>query len=164
MTSRFDDCFDRLLKNEGGYVDNSKDPGGETNWGITKAVARANGYAGDMRLMTKANAKKIYKEIYWDPIQGDLLEELAFHVFDAAVNSGVTQAVKWLQSAVGVMQDGIVGTDTKFAVSMNNRPMLIPIYSATRLNYLTNLPTWPTFGKGWARRIANNLLEYRGNI
>ena len=71
--SDFDKAFDLLIGNEGGYVNNPKDPGGETNWGITKAVAVANGYAGDMRTMPKETAKSIYKKMYWDKLQCDQL-------------------------------------------------------------------------------------------
>ena len=60
--SDFDKAFELLIGNEGGYVNNQKDPGGETNWGITKTVAVANGYAGDMRTMPKETAKGIYKK------------------------------------------------------------------------------------------------------
>ena len=62
----FDRAFDLLIGNEGGYVNNPKDPGGETNWGITKTVAVANGYTGDMRTMPKETAKCIYKKMYWN--------------------------------------------------------------------------------------------------
>ena len=58
--SNFDNAFNLLIGNEGGYVNNSADPGGETNWGITQAVAVDNGYSGSMKLMQKETAKQIY--------------------------------------------------------------------------------------------------------
>lgn len=144
----------RLLGNEGGFVDHPQDPGGATNFGITERVARSHGYAGDMRDLPQAAAVDIYRSDYWSRIKADQLpEKLRFHVFDAAVNSGPMQAVKWLQKAAGVVQDGLIGPQT-IAASSKVTPAA---YSAIRLRFMTDLPTWPAFGKGWARRIADNL-------
>lgn len=143
-----------LLGNEGGFVDHPRDPGGATNFGITQRVARANGYQGDMRALPLAVALSIYEKDYWAPIKADQLpDHLRFHVFDAAVNSGAGQAIKWLQRAAGVTQDGVIGPRTLSASSMVTPAK----YSAIRLRFMTDLSTWSTFGKGWARRIADNL-------
>lgn len=143
-----------LLGNEGGYVDHPKDPGGATNYGITQRVARAHGYQGDMRNFPLSMALGIYEADYWKPIKADQLpESLRFHVFDAAVNSGPSQAIKWLQRAAGVADDGIIGPRTLSAASLVSPAK----YSAIRLRFMTTLDTWPSFGKGWARRIADNL-------
>lgn len=143
-----------LLGNEGGFVDHPRDPGGATNFGITQRVARANGYQGDMRVLPLSVALSIYEKDYWTPIKADQLpDHLRFHVFDAAVNSGAGQAIKWLQRAAGVTQDGVIGPRTLSAASMVTPAK----YSAIRLRFMTDLSTWPTFGKGWARRIADNL-------
>lgn len=143
-----------LLGNEGGFVDHPRDPGGATNFGITQRVARANGYQGDMRALPLSMALSIYEKDYWAPIKADQLPgHLRFHVFDAAVNSGAGQAIKWLQSAAGVTQDGVIGPRTLSAASMVTPAK----YSAIRLRFMTDLSTWPAFGKGWARRIADNL-------
>lgn len=149
-----EDSLKHLLGNEGGFVDNPKDPGGATNYGITQRVAKAHGYNGDMRNLPLSTAINIYKSDYWAPIKADQLPEaLRFHVFDAAVNSGPGQAIKWLQSAAGVTVDGAFGPKT-LAAAANVSPAR---YSAIRLRFMTDLPTWSTFGKGWARRIADNL-------
>lgn len=143
-----------LLGNEGGYVDHPKDPGGATNYGITQRVARAHGFQGDMRNLPLSMAIGIYEADYWKPIKADQLPEaLRFHVFDAAVNSGPAQAIKWLQRAAGVADDGIIGPRTLSAASLVSPAK----YSAIRLRFMTDLSTWPSFGKGWARRIADNL-------
>lgn len=143
-----------LLGNEGGFVDHPQDPGGATNYGITERVARAHGYNGDMRNLPMSMALGIYDSDYWKPIKADQLPEaLRFHVFDAAVNSGAGQAVKWLQRAAGVAEDGIIGPRTLSAASLVSPAK----YSAIRLRFMTDLKTWSTFGKGWARRIADNL-------
>jgi len=144
----------RLLGNEGGFVDHPQDPGGATNYGITQRVAQAHGYMGDMRNLPMSLAIGIYRSDYWEPIKADQLPEaLRFHVFDAAVNSGPGQAVKWLQRAAGVTEDGVIGPRTLSAASLVTPAK----YSAIRLRFMTDLKTWPTFGKGWARRIADNL-------
>lgn len=144
----------RLLGNEGGFVDHPQDPGGATNYGITQRVARSHGYQGGMRDLPLSMAISIYRSDYWMPIKADQLPEgLRFHVFDAAVNSGTVQSIKWLQRAAGVTQDGVIGPRTISAASM----VSVAKYSAIRLRFMTDLSTWSTFGKGWARRIADNL-------
>ena len=65
MSLTFQQIFDRLIGHEGGYVNDPRDPGGETNWGITKGTALANGYAGAMKAMTREQAFKIYQSAFW---------------------------------------------------------------------------------------------------
>lgn len=155
----FDDAFDRLLGHEGGYANDSRDPGQETMWGVTAKVARRNGYQGEMRYLPRDKAKQIYRDLYWAPIRADELPEaLRFDVFDAAVNSGVEQAVKWLQRVVGVPADGAIGPQTLAAVAKADA--LVPArFLGVRLQFMTDLPVWGAFGKGWSRRIAANLMR-----
>ena len=154
----FDRAFDLLIGNEGGYVNNPKDPGGETNWGITKTVAVANGYTGDMRTMPKETAKCIYKKMYWDKLQCDQLPfVVAFQLFDAGVNHGNSQAVKFLQRALSVVDDGVIGAKTIAAVSKLEDLQIVLLFNVERMNFYTDLKTFSTFGKGWIRRIASNL-------
>lgn len=157
--SNFDKAFIELLGHEGGYSNNPADPGGETNWGVTVAVARENGYIGSMKDMDQSVAKAIYAKKYWLPVFDDLPYEVAFQVFDAAVNSGVGQAVRWLQRAVGVADDGKIGPVTMKAVLASDPVKLVVLFNAERLLFMTNLSTWSSFGKGWARRIASNLKK-----
>ncbi len=154
----FDQAFDRLIGNEGGYSFNAADPGGETMWGVTARVARASGYAGDMKALPRETAAAIYKARYWDAIAAEALPDVArFEVFDAAVNSGVTQAVRWLQRAAGVTDDGVLGPMTMAAVHGAEPLRLVLAFNGERLDMMTSLPTWGSFGRGWARRIAGNL-------
>ena len=154
----FDDAFDLLLRQEGGYANDSRDPGGETMFGVTARVARADGYTGDMRGLPRDRAKAIYRRKYWDAIRADELPPaVRYTVFDAAVNSGPSQAIQWLQRAVNVGEDGILGPMTLSAVSAANELLLAVRFNAERLDFMTSLPTWGAFGKGWARRISNNL-------
>ena len=149
-----DQALTILLKHEGGYSDHPSDPGGATMYGITQRVARKHGYTGHMRDLPLSVATAIYRKQYWGMIKADQLPEaLRFHVFDAAVNSGHVQAIKWLQQCAGVKVDGIIGPLTiKAAADVSPAR-----YSAVRLRFMTGLKNWADFGKGWARRIADNL-------
>lgn len=149
-----DEALARLLKSEGGFSDHLSDPGGATNHGITEKVARQNGYTGHMRDLPLSIATTIYRKQYWSMIKAEQLPDaLRFHVFDAAVNSGNVQAIKWLQRCAGVKEDGIIGPVTIKAAA-NVSPVQ---YSVERLRFMTGLHTWGQFGKGWARRICDNL-------
>lgn len=154
----FDAAFTRLLGNEGGYSNNADDPGGATNWGVTRSVAWANGYSGDMKEFTQDQAKAIYKKSYWDSARCDSLPpDVRFDVFDGCVNSGIPQSIKWLQRAVGVADDGAFGAVTLAAVNALPGSVVAARYNGHRLEFMTNLRTWGSFGAGWARRIAKNL-------
>ena len=154
----FDEAFDRLIGHEGGYSFSPSDPGGETMWGVTAKVAYANGYTGRMKDLPRDTAKAIYRKQYWDAVKAEQLPlALRFEVFDAAVNSGVSQAVKWLQRVAGVGEDGIIGPMTLGAAAKLDGKSAAAAYNGIRLDFMTSLPTWAMFGKGWARRIASNL-------
>ena len=155
----FDQAFDILLGHEGGYSDHPADPGGATRFGITEAVAREAGYRGDMRELPIDLAKSIYKERYWDAVRAEELPEaIRYAVFDAAVNSGPRQAIRWLQRAVGVRDDGVIGPITLGAVRATDPQVLLRRMLSARLRFMTGLSNWPAFGRGWARRIAD-LME-----
>ena len=154
----FDQAFDVLLGHEGEYSNHPSDPGGETMWGVTRRVAIKEGYTGPMQTMPRETAKRIYRKRYWDAIQADKLPlEVRYAAFDAAVNSGVTQSVMWLQRAVDVADDGVMGPLTIDALGRSPGLPVAVKFLAERLDFLTNLPTWGLFGRGWARRIASNL-------
>ena len=74
--SVFDAIFERLMKHEGGYVNHPNDPGGETMYGVTKRVAQAHGYFGDMRKLPKSTAKAITEKSYYKAVKGDQLDRL----------------------------------------------------------------------------------------
>ena len=156
----FDEAFEILIGHEGGYSNNPHDPGGETMWGVTLRVARAHGYYGPMRDMPRDVAKDIYRRSYWSPIRADdLPEAVRFDAFDTAVNSGVEQSAKFLQRAVGVTDDGIIGPQTLAAVRAADPQLIDKRFNGHRLRFMADLKVWPTFARGWARRIANNLIE-----
>ena len=155
----FDQAFDTLLEHEGGYSDHAADPGGKTRYGVTEAVARSHGYRGDMRELPIDAARLIYRAAYWDAVRADELPAaVRYAVFDAAVNSGVRQSVRWLQRAGYAPDDGVIGPETLAAVKRHEPEVLLRRLLAQRLNFMAALPTWPSFSRGWARRIAS-LLE-----
>lgn len=152
----FDQAFDRLIGLEGGYVNDPNDPGGETKYGISR-----RSYPGEMiRTMTLDRAKEIYLRDYWGPAGCDFVPDaIKFDLFDMAVNSGVSAAIKTLQRTVGVDEDGKLGPLTLQALQSMFAPRFIARFNGARLQFMSALPTWPSFGRGWANRIAKNLLE-----
>jgi len=108
--SRFRICLDRVLKHEGGFVNHPKDPGGATNFGITQATLadfrKKPVTVAEVKSMTKDEAGEIYRWRYWSPPLCEALPEgVDYMVFDLAVNSGVSRAVKFLQLTVGATPD-----------------------------------------------------------
>lgn len=155
----FEKAFEKLLGHEGGFVDHPRDPGGATRYGITQRVARAHGYQGEMRELPVAEARRIARIAYWDAVRADEVPDaVRYDLFDAAYHSGPPQAVKWLQRAAGAADDGVIGPKTLLAVRMADPQMLAKRFNGQRLQFLAGLKTWDAFGKGWARRIAANLL------
>jgi len=156
----FEQAFEELILNEGGYSNHQKDPGGKTMYGVTEAVAREVGYRGDMKDLPLELSKRIAKERYWTPAGcEDWPAAIRFDVFDVAYNSGVRTAIKMVQKAAFAEADGSIGPKTKMAVASTEPLTLLARIEGARLRYLTDLPTWDTFGRGWARRIANNLTR-----
>lgn len=150
----FDQAFDRLIGNEGGYSNDPQDPGGETNWGISK-----RSYPDlDIKNLTREQAKEVYRRDFWQRASMDEYDPaIAFQVFDFAVNSGIETAVRKLQAAAGVADDGHVGPRTIAAIKAMSVTDLIMRFVAQRLRYWTKLKNWPRDGAGWANRAANDL-------
>ena len=152
----FDQAFEALIGHEVGYVNDPRDPGGETKFGVSKRA-----YPNvDIKALTLEQAKAIYKSDYWDRSQCDSLPPvIAFQVFDTAVNSGIGQSIRFLQRAVGVADDGQVGPLTINAVKRLDAETIVVRFNGQRLDFMTKLSTWDVYGKGWVRRIAKNLME-----
>ena len=164
--NEFARALPRILVYEGGKVDDPNDPGGRTAYGVTQGVfnafLREQGQpTRDVFTITVDERTDIYETLYWNKDCGDLLPMgLGFCVFDASVNSGVGQAVKWLQASLGSAYDGEVdgqmGNKTIQAVEDHgDASTLIEEYCARRLGTLKRLRTWPRYGKGWSARISN---------
>ena len=160
-----------LLDIEGGFTDDPNDPGnklpdgrpGCTNLGVTQAAWEA--YIGrkvtheEMRALTRKDVDPFYRAMYWDSIRADDLPQLLrYAVFDAGVNSGPVTAIRWLQQAVGATPDGILGPRTLKAINELDPSSTLRRMLAKRLTAMTSMSGWPSFSRGWARRIAT-LLE-----
>lgn len=152
----YDEAFEKLIGHEGGYVNHPDDPGGETKYGISKRA-----YPGeDIANLTLGRAKELYKRDYWGPAGCDAMPPaVKFQVFDMAVNSGVAQAIRTVQRAVGVLPDGKLGPVTLQALQSMPAERFAARFSGHRLAFMAQLPNWHSFSRGWALRIADNLLE-----
>ncbi len=150
----FDTAFDRLMGHEGGYSNDPRDPGGETRWGVSK-----RSYPNvDIANLTREGAKEIYRRDFWGRINGDRLHDgVAFQVFDFAVNSGIETAVRKLQKALGVADDGYWGPLSQAAADSTSESDTIMRLVAERLDFWRSLSTWKIYGNGWAGRAAQNL-------
>jgi hypothetical protein len=143
----------------GGYSNHADDPGGPTNFGITiydyRKYVKPDATAADVKAMSLDDAKAIYKSNYWDALAcGALPAGIDYAVFDYGVNSGVGRAARVLQRLVGVVVDGVIGPVTIAAVRLCAPTALIASFCEERLQFLQSLKTWPVFGKGWSRRVA----------
>ena len=160
MKDNFEQCLALVLKEEGGYVNDPRDPGGRTNHGVTQKTWES--YVGhpvtemDMMNLTIQDVAPLYKEQYWDKINGDSLPlGIDYATFDMAVNSGVGRAAKTLQQVLGVAQDGQVGEATISACEAANPREIATGVCEKRLAFLQSLPTYDTFGRGWSSRVAS---------
>lgn len=159
MKSNFDKCLSLVLKHEGLWSDHPADPGQATMRGVTKKTWEE--WIGrevtkdELRAITEDDVAPLYKARFWDRVKADDLPSgVDYAVFDAAVNSGPGRAARWLQECVGVTADGAIGPKTLQAV--NSYPGdLQSDYCDKRLKFLQSLPTFPTFGRGWTRRVED---------
>lgn len=160
--------IDVVLGNEGGLSMVATDPGNwtggavklgtlkGTKWGLSAASFPTL----DIPNITRDQAIAIYYPLYFQKAACSTLPaQIALLVMDAAVNNGVGRAVRWLQAAVGAIPDGLFGTASKRAVdSMLTLPLgqdaLSAEFQTQRLMFMSALPTWKTFGLGWARRLC----------
>lgn len=164
MKQNYTKILDLVLRHEGGYVNHPKDPGGATNKGITQKVydndrARRGLSKQSVKNIAPEEVETIYRRSYWNVVRGDNLPSgVDYVVFDGGVNSGPMQSVKWLQRALGKsytgVVDGVIGDLTLEAIKAHTPTDLINKICDNRLNFLKALKTWPTFGKGWERRVA----------
>ena len=153
MKDNFDECLKMLLHHEGGYVNHPKDPGGETNLGVTKRVYEKWGGTKDMKDLTVEDVAPIYKKEYWDRCKCDDLESgVDWAVFDWAVNSGTGRAAKAIQKICGAAQDGAIGPKPLALIGTQNTQYVIEEFGKIRQDFYESLKTFDTFGKGWTRR------------
>ena len=150
----FNQAIETILKHEGGFVDHPNDPGGRTNFGISQRA-----YPDiDIKNLTREQAKEIYKKDYWNPLKLYLLDNanICLDIFDVAVNSGRSRAVKMAQKLAGVEEDGGMGPDTAKAIN-NYKGDFVKDYKHARRIFYEHLvskdPKYKAFIKGWLKRV-----------
>jgi lysozyme family protein len=166
----FERSFVNVLQYEGGYVNKPSDRGGATNLGITEAVARENGYSGDMEYLPMETAKQIYKNKYWNTLNLDSVAskdfDIADRLFNISVNMGCIVAGKFLQRAINLFRteqlelDGDIGQNTIHALSLLGMQELIMIFNLIKWQQAIRYceicehnPSQKVFIKGWIRRV-----------
>lgn len=158
--STYDEALRRLLTHEGGYTNHPSDPGGPTNFGITihdyRKYLKPNATAIDVRAMKLDQARAIYRSKYWNAQRcDDLPAGVDYSIFDYGVNSGIKRSGKVLRRVVGLSDNTSTVTDQVLeAVAKRNPQALVIAINDERLRFLKNLKTWPVFGTGWGRRVA----------
>lgn len=161
----FNAAFDRLISHEGGYSDDPRDPGNWTGGQVgrgdmkgTKFGIAANTYGYlDIKNLTIEQAKAIYKQDFWD-VLGEAHPAIKFQLFDAAVNHGRGNAIRFLQRAVRVADDGIWGKISQAALSAMDHNDVLIRFLAFRFKFWASLSKFDTYGRGWTNRGADNLL------
>lgn len=143
----FERAVEFVLSEEGGYSNDPQDPGGETNFGISKRA-----YPGlNIASLTRSEAIDIYRRDYWDRIPA-LPPGIAVVVFDFAVNAGISRSIKTLQAAIGVNADGVVGPITRAALGQLSDSAVLALFSAERALFYAGLSGFQRYGRGWLRR------------
>ena len=140
MKDNFDSVMTFVFKSEGGYVNNPRDPGGPTNFGITIAtLSHELGRAAttdEVKYMSRDTALAIYRKKYWNLIGGDTLPRgVDLMEMDICVNSGVGRVAPWAR--------------TVCTMSVADQ---IDALDRARRSFWKSLKTWAVFGKGWSRR------------
>jgi lysozyme family protein len=160
MNDNFDKCLALVLKSEGGFVNNPADPGGMTNLGVTKAVWEEwTGHTVDekaMRALTPADVAPMYKAKYWMACYAPQLKTgVDYCLFDASVNMGAGRAVKLLQEAMQCVPDGMIGPRTMQLLDQKKAEDIVEAFSQRKISFYESLKTFPTFGKGWLKRVED---------
>ena len=158
MKVNYDKCLETILHHEGGYVNHPKDPGGETNLGVTKRVYQEHGGTKDMKDLLVEDVAPIYKKGYWDKMKcDDIPSGLDLCLFDFGVNAGPGRAAKFLQQMIGTTVDGGIGPNTlaklEEYIRENGEHEAVNKYQEMRQKYYEKLSTFATFGRGWTRRV-----------
>jgi lysozyme family protein len=150
----FETAIERVLSHEGNYVNDPRDPGGETKFGISKRT-----YPGeDIRNLTRDRAKFLYHRDFWEPVVKTIADgALQFQMMDAAVNHGMDNAVRFLQRAAGVADDGHWGRHSHAALARMAIVDVHFLFMAERFEFWAKLRAFDAFGRGWVRRGAQNL-------
>src|SRR5215207_178104 len=155
------DALRHVLKYEGGWSDHPHDTGGATMRGVIQRTYTGYRKGKELKVqsvknITDAELAEIYRNQYAAKVRfDDIPAGVDFVIFDGAVNSGPAQSVKWLQRALGIKVDGLIGEATLAAVAEHpDHDRLIADVLTRRMAFLRALRTWRYFGKGWSSRLA----------
>ena len=167
MNKNWQQAFEQMLKSEGGFTDDPRDPGnhlpdgraGSTMLGVTQYNWEQHvGHQvthDDMRKLTPATVEPLYKKKYWDVVRADELPSgIDYMVFDMGVNAGPGRAIKLLQTSVHVPADGGFGPITMAAVQAADPVELIEKFSMWKESFYRSLDSFPVYGTGWLNRVA----------
>ena len=153
----FNQAIEKTLVNEGGYVDDPSDAGGETKFGISK-----RSYPDvDIKNLTVDGAKAIYKKDYWDKLKADEIasQKVAFELFDTAVNMGVKTASKLMQGCSGAYVDGIIGSQSLESINNIDEELLLLRFKLAKISRYAYLakkrPANRKYLLGWINRALN---------
>lgn len=161
----FDTAMNFVRQEEGGLSDRplADDPGGLTMLGVTQATldnfhadfpTQAQGFPLDVAKITQEQATTIYWWAYWLEAGCDQLPQaIAIVVFNAAVQSGPTRAIRWLQEALGVNVDGLLGPKTRRAALSASPKAVISTYLSRQIVFETQLSNWQSNKNGWTKRL-----------
>ena len=162
-----DEILTSILKREGGYVDHPSDRGGPTNYGVTQSTLSS--YRGkdvtpqDVKDLSENEARSIIVKLYWQNPGFDKLpgEQLQAIMLDCAVNHGQAQAVKYLQVAIGVDPDGVLGPVTLAALPYMDADRVARKVLAERFRHygriISHDHSQAVFASGWMNRAAELL-------
>ena len=150
----FNNVMAEIFRHEGGYVNDPRDAGGETNMGISK---RAHPMV-DIKNLTRSTAKTLYRRDYWEPVRGEQMPDgLDLVAMDGSVNSGVSRGSKWVQKGLGVKVDGKIGPMTVGTANASGAEIINVIQRACadRMGFLRGLKVWSVYKGGWSTRVAS---------
>lgn len=167
----YEDAFERVIGHEGNFQNDPKDRGNWTTGIIGKGKLNGTKYGIsamsypdlDIKNLTLKEAKAIYYKGFWKRVNGDQLPSaIAYQLFDSAINHGIGTAIRFLQRAVGVADDGWIGPVTLAAIDQVGVDDTLKLFNAERIEFFTKLSTFDSYGRGWMRRVAQN-LRYAAN-
>jgi lysozyme family protein len=170
MRENFTTSLASVLSSEAGYANHPADKGGPTNKGITQSVydtwRMEQGLGGQgVKLISLPEASAIYAQCYWAPCHCDQLPSgVDYATFDFAVNSGVNRACRFLQRAVGVTEDGVIGPATLAAINSTPPGQIIDKLCDLRLAFDETRENANVFGRGWANRVAEVRAKAKGMV
>ncbi len=161
--SNFLPCLHEVLGLEGGYSDDPRDPGGPTNFGITRAgwasvckVPISSVTAEDMQRLTLSEAASVYRKFYWNAMCcEDMARGVDLMVFQFGVNAGIDTSAQVLQQICAVTTDGIIGPITLAAARHIVPVTLINRLAKQQIECYQGFSEWDVFGAGWVNRVRN---------